>query len=218
MIRRIRFVSLLLAAVLLGGCAQQAALTGEVVPPTSTGQVRQAANIEVTLIAADADFERSWATLLTQFQSDYERARSAWQSAWSTYRDASAQRERISAAYLKDVFDRATSAEYGAAAKLALRAVHRIDESREQIKHLTETYTRLALSAIRSRRFLSTRTDANGRYEIRDIPPGRYYVFAGYETLEERQYWIVPAEIGPDAVELHLSGSNRNWPLVAAAE
>ena len=211
-------VPVVLAVVLMGGCAQQAALSGDVVVPTPSGQLRQAANIEVTLIPADAEFESSWSTLLSQFRVDYDRARSAWQSAWLSYRDASARRERISESYLKDVFDRAAAAEYGTAATLALSAVHRIDESREQLKHLTETYTRLALGTIRARQSLTTRTDANGRYEIRNVPAGRYYVFAGYETFAERQYWIVPTEIGPDPVELRLTDSNRNWPLIAAAD
>jgi hypothetical protein len=217
MIRRRWLAPVVLGVVLMGGCAQQAALSGDIVVPTPSGQLTQAADVEVALIPADAEFESSWAALLSQFRADHDRARSAWQSAWLSYREASAQRERISESYLKDVFNLSVAAEYGDAASLALRAVHRIDESREQLRHLTETYTRLALGAIRARQFVSTRTDANGHYEIRNVPPGRYYVFAGHETRAESQYWIVRAEIGPDPVELRLTDSNRNWPLVAAA-
>ena len=50
-----------------------------------------------------------------------------------------------------------------------------------------------------------SRTDVNRHFELNQVRPGGYFLFAHFKVLDTDSYWMVPVRIRPGAQVLDLS-------------
>jgi hypothetical protein len=57
------------------------------------------------------------------------------------------------------------------------------------------------------------RADVNGHYVFKNVPRGKYYLFARHEVFDNRLRWFLPLNLDESAKRVDLSLSNVGWPF-----
>lgn len=65
---------------------------------------------------------------------------------------------------------------------------------------------------IRKHQIQSTRTDANGHYELKALKREKYLVYARMDVFENINAWMIPLDLTGGSKKLDLSNHNQGLP------
>jgi len=188
-------VLLLLASV--GAASAAGSLSGDVFVTMQSGQVRRAADVDVVLVPATAQFEAEW----ERAQLEYEDRVKPVVSEHDAMRaqEEALRRNSAAATQSRDL----KSALQFTNESIALSG-RMLDLGRQKWSPLQQEYTGKLLDLIRQHAAARVATDVNGHFDL-VAPEGKYYVFCRYTLPRETLYWFMPAEIAGSAAKVSLS-------------
>jgi len=180
-----RIASALLLALLSVACSRTGDLSGDIVVTKKSGDAKRGAETQVTLVRATDPFEANLKKTEEEFKKEYETADAPYQQAKKNY-----------AAGVGNPF----SVELARISVLSGR--HDVIQRyvRAQQKMIGEAQPRVV------------GTDVNGHYSFKDVPAGRYRVFATFHTGGDDFRWSVATDVKGGSNRVDLSNSNIGWP------
>jgi hypothetical protein len=67
-------------------------------------------------------------------------------------------------------------------------------------------------AVVRKHQVQGVRTDANGHFEIKDLKPGKYFLFTRQHMFDEPLVWMVPVDLTNASLKVDLSNHNEGLP------
>jgi len=165
------------------------ALSGNIAVTMKSGDIKPGADVEVELVSSTVQFDSQWRNAQATFWQDWDQAHAAVEN-------ASRQRS----------VDRTP--------KEPDRSVDVMNRENEVLNF----YQAQALKMIQSSQPKVSRTDVNGHFELNEVRPGDYFLFAHFKVLDVDSYWMLPVRIRPGAQVLDLSSRNAGWPFSADSD
>jgi hypothetical protein len=75
-----------------------------------------------------------------------------------------------------------------------------------------DNYAKEVGAVARTHQVQGVRTDSNGRFEIKDLKPGKYFLFTRLQVFDEALVWMVPIDLTKASQKVDLSNHNQGLP------
>jgi hypothetical protein len=210
----------MLGALLLGSaaCSQTGLVSGEVSAALPDGRQQRAYRIEVMLVKAEP-FRAEWIRLVEDFQRTHERLRITVDRANADIKEYGPLATQGDApTFSRSAQDRSDARQRAMATARYQAALDRRRSVAKDLRATVPSFERRALDMLARHRVGGTQTDVIGHFVLRDIPLGRYYVFASMplDDGSSTARWLVGIGVGAGEQTLMLSAANREWPFAVA--
>jgi len=172
--------------LLLAACSGD--VSGELYVTMKSGDVKRGADVQVIVVGERLMAE--WRKGREMLRSEYREARVAAESARARSLNLDKSLHDPSDVGVRD---------YMLADERASEAERRVAEVKRRYMDMTKLVDGATAKA---------RTDVNGHYEMKGIPPGKYYVIATHKVFDNELSWLVPVEVHGGAQKVDLSNSN----------
>ncbi|HEV8586103.1 MAG TPA: hypothetical protein VGT02_14140 [Methylomirabilota bacterium] len=207
----------MLGALLLGSaaCSQTGLVSGEVSAALPDGRQQRAYRVDVVLVKAEP-FRAEWIRLVEEFQRVSERLRITVDRANADikeYRPLATQ--GATPTFSRSAQDRADARQRATAAARYQAALDRRRSVAKDLRATVPSFERRALDTIARHRVGGTQTDVIGHFALRDVPLGRYYVFAALPLDDGAgtARWLLGIGVGAGEQTVTLSAANSEWPF-----
>ncbi len=213
-----------LALLLLGGCARSASLDGEVRLERGSGGAGPAPGITVRLVPESEPFRSEWQAAVAAFQAAAaplveqqraadrlaEQARRAWDRAVATPGTSGVGLSQWNRSAAGRRWERELWGEVRRTSLLAAAA-------RQRVQAVAARHAAAAESLLLRHATHETVSDETGQYILAQVPPGKAYVYARLQLPEREFIWFRIVEIGSGRHRLDLSErSAGGWPFAAS--
>ncbi len=205
---------ILLALLACAACSRSGSLYGDVVVPGPPGAGNAAAYLSVRAVAADAAFERDWASALAAFQQDLAPARQAREQAAAELEHARLAWDRAVAAPRNRRQSRAMSPQVQDLWRQVRRAEASLTRAKHQMEEVARRHGEQAVALLDRHAVQEVKTDALGHYVLPGLPAGAVYLYTRVTVRGQSRVWFRPVQVRMGAQQVDLNEESRlGWPF-----